>query len=272
MAKKTAKSADQIQDLLDERQKIINWLERLGDAVEDIPAEVRDRVRIDYEKRLDTVAEELKGFTQDLQETLATHQATYGELRAKEGEAETRLAEAKLRHAVGEFPEAKWNELESEITGELGKIRDSLRSTDAEVGRMEEVLGTIQGRTAEPVPEPAPAPAPEPPPPPRAPEPAVAAEAEGATSKVGFDELAFLKSVTEDEKQGPEVAKAAGQEQYSEPLRPMRVSQEVPAIPEVSADSSNPGPQKTLKCGECGVMNFPTEWYCERCGAELASL
>ena len=24
---------------------------------------------------------------------------------------------------------------------------------------------------------------------------------------------------------------------------------------------------KTLKCQECGTMNYPTEWYCERCGA-----
>lgn len=29
---------------------------------------------------------------------------------------------------------------------------------------------------------------------------------------------------------------------------------------------------KTLKCTDCGAMNYPTEWYCERCGAELASL
>lgn len=29
---------------------------------------------------------------------------------------------------------------------------------------------------------------------------------------------------------------------------------------------------KTLKCADCGAMNYPTEWYCERCGAELASL
>jgi hypothetical protein len=29
---------------------------------------------------------------------------------------------------------------------------------------------------------------------------------------------------------------------------------------------------KTLKCNECGSMNYPTEWYCERCGAELAAL
>ena len=29
---------------------------------------------------------------------------------------------------------------------------------------------------------------------------------------------------------------------------------------------------KTLKCGECGALNRPTEWYCERCGAELAAV
>ncbi len=29
---------------------------------------------------------------------------------------------------------------------------------------------------------------------------------------------------------------------------------------------------KTLKCQECGALNYPTEWYCERCGAELAAL
>lgn len=29
---------------------------------------------------------------------------------------------------------------------------------------------------------------------------------------------------------------------------------------------------KTLKCQECGSMNYPSEWYCERCGGELAAL
>ncbi|HEY7235285.1 MAG TPA: Ran-binding zinc finger domain-containing protein [Gemmatimonadaceae bacterium] len=37
---------------------------------------------------------------------------------------------------------------------------------------------------------------------------------------------------------------------------------------------SQGGPErhKTLKCQECGTMNYPTEWYCERCGAELAAV
>jgi hypothetical protein len=40
----------------------------------------------------------------------------------------------------------------------------------------------------------------------------------------------------------------------------------------ISRDSTGVDGAKTLKCSECGAMNYPTEWYCERCGAELASL
>jgi hypothetical protein len=28
---------------------------------------------------------------------------------------------------------------------------------------------------------------------------------------------------------------------------------------------------RTLRCGECGAMNRPLEWYCEKCGAELTA-
>jgi hypothetical protein len=41
--------------------------------------------------------------------------------------------------------------------------------------------------------------------------------------------------------------------------------------PIVLKDKSLDG-AKTLKCADCGSMNYPTEWYCEKCGAELASL
>jgi hypothetical protein len=33
-----------------------------------------------------------------------------------------------------------------------------------------------------------------------------------------------------------------------------------------------PEVNKTLKCPECGTPNYPTEWYCERCGHELATM
>lgn len=58
-----------------------------------------------------------------------------------------------------------------------------------------------------------------------------------------FDELAFLRSVIDPQTQNPAVPRSAG-----------------------SGEA-----QKTLRCTECGTMNLPTEWYCERCGGELAA-
>ncbi|MEO8577257.1 MAG: hypothetical protein ABI556_11175 [Gemmatimonadales bacterium] len=37
-------------------------------------------------------------------------------------------------------------------------------------------------------------------------------------------------------------------------------------------EAVKPDQAKTLKCPECGTPNYPTEWYCERCGGELATM
>jgi len=42
--------------------------------------------------------------------------------------------------------------------------------------------------------------------------------------------------------------------------------------PIVLKSQGGPERHKTLKCQECATMNYPTEWYCERCGAELAAV
>jgi hypothetical protein len=117
-----------------------------------------------------------------------------------------------------------------------------------------------------------------PPPPKPSPEPAKAAE-----KPAMIDELAFLKSVTEDEKRGiatpapggpATVGRRSGaQFQPSEPA----VSRPAPApapnpSPAAAHGNEDSEPVRTLKCRECGTMNLPTEWYCESCGAELAAL
>jgi hypothetical protein len=72
----------------------------------------------------------------------------------------------------------------------------------------------------------------------------VASDSGGAAAPAdAFDELAFLRSVIDPQAQSPSVPKAPGTD----------------------------APQKTLRCTECGTMNLPTEWYCERCGGELAT-
>jgi cell division septum initiation protein DivIVA len=66
------------------------------------------------------------------------------------------------------------------------------------------------------------------------------------TRNDAFDDLAFLRSVTESGN-GAAASNPTGRQG-------------------AQADQA-----KTLRCTECGTMNFPTEWYCERCGGELAA-
>ncbi|MFN8654090.1 MAG: zinc finger Ran-binding domain-containing protein [Gemmatimonadales bacterium] len=102
-----------------------------------------------------------------------------------------------------------------------------------------------------------------------------------------LDELAFLKSVTDEEASAhmappapaPPPPAPAPPPPAPKPPRPsggftkpatIEPSPE-PKAPAQDKDRASAG-QKTLKCGECGTLNRPTEWYCERCGAELAAL
>ena len=116
----------------------------------------------------------------------------------------------------------------------------------------------------------------------------------------GFDELAFLSSVVDtpagtfepapadlpDEKARRDTFAMRSKEETitnlgarSTPLDVASIEREgdAPAssggsgTSAIGRDTSGDG-VKSLKCGECGALNYPTEWYCERCGAELASL
>jgi len=72
------------------------------------------------------------------------------------------------------------------------------------------------------------------------------------------DELAFLRSVSLD------AAPPSGR------LTPHPAPNAAGMLDK--EDRPSQATVKTLKCGECGTLNRPTEWYCERCGAELAAL
>jgi len=98
-----------------------------------------------------------------------------------------------------------------------------------------------------------------------------------------FDELAFLSDLVGDGTRSskPVIREDAGtesllsglddatQRRRSEPPLGSNVPGHTPIAIRVSGAIEQ---VKTLKCTECGAMNYPTEWYCERCGAELAAL
>jgi hypothetical protein len=107
------------------------------------------------------------------------------------------------------------------------------------------------------------------------------------TTDASFDELAFLNNVVGSNDasqligQSRRDASLVRDERNASPLSDLGVAKtggETPLAANVTGN--NPitlkatvnEQTKTLKCNECGGMNYPTEWYCERCGAELAAL
>ncbi len=275
MARGFSKATAAIQRLLDERQQIQTWLQRLSMASDTTPEQVRVRVRSDYERRLGEVMKELQTHESDLHTTMDRLESARAGLARQETEAAERLAEAELRHSVGEYDEGQWRQVHADLLGALVKVREELKQSDDEIRRLEEVMSLIEVQEAPPLrPVPRAVEAVKPAKPAEPARKESRKEAAASAPKNEDDELAFLRSVTEDETQGPSAARASGA---------MRAIQEpVPAASPPSKDYADPEPKKgttprtskskSLKCKECGTMNLPTEWYCERCGAELAAL
>jgi hypothetical protein len=292
MAKTTTETEVTIEALLEQRSQYEEWILRLDTSGDKASPTVRQRVRGDYEARLESVMEQLRGRSAAIAEELERQHASQAELDRERRTAEEALAEAEVRHTVGEYSEEEWRRHSEQSKRGIEQLRTRLRAIGAEITRLTEIQALIAGTraTAAPAPPPPPAaraPRPEvveqallvthvademepvePPPPPAKPR----TQPEPATAPV--DEMAFLKSVSDDEP-----SRMAGR-------RPSNPG--MPAVTTTAAprDSSTPsaaaaaggggkaasGVAKTLKCGECGTLNRPTEWYCERCGAELAGV
>src|SRR5213078_3766939 len=106
-----------------------------------------------------------------------------------------KLTETELRHAVGEYDEGQWEQVHKEVLAELVSVREDLQSVVADIHKLEELDALVSHRPTPP-PRAAPPPAHAPQPPQARPHP--------EPEKVGHeDELAFIKSVTEDEQTAP---------------------------------------------------------------------
>jgi hypothetical protein len=303
MAKSSPRPANPIDALLEERDRFQTWLTRLDEAGSTAPPAVRARIRGDYQQRLDQVVEQLRSHAAAVAEQLASLRVQQADLTQRELEAQETLAEAELRHAVGEYEESEWERVRGGSERLLIDVREELARVSDEIARLGEVQGLIAGPpppppvAAKPTLPGAPAPAPveddgsdwEPDIPladtpaeksapviPSAPRftPRSGSKASEATpprtlpfpgrSEASPDDLAFIKSMAD------------------ETPAPRRSSGASPRVSDAGSKPSEPPPAgdrpsqaaapKTLKCGECGTLNRPTEWYCERCGAELAAL
>jgi len=292
----------QVDHLLQQREQYEQWLARLDGTGSKAPDAVRKKVRADYQARLDAVLVELRSHASSVETALSGHSEALASLEARQTDIQERLAEAEIRHAVGEYTDDEWGAVGAEAEAALDEIGRRIGAEQGEITRLSAVLHLVAKPAAPaaaapaptlsiptPMPEPVAA-EPEPPVTPVSGAPRFVPKTPGAMPRPSapmppppktaapVDELAFLKSVTGEH---PTTRKAPPKKMSdSGPMRAIDIAQDPPAVA-VDGDSSEATPAarpgaasnaKTLKCGECGTLNRPTEWYCERCGAELAAL
>ncbi|HMH55478.1 MAG TPA: hypothetical protein VK535_04390, partial [Gemmatimonadales bacterium] len=155
-----------IEALLEQRTQYEEWLAKLDNSGDKAPPAVRERIRGDYQARLQGVMEQLRGRGSAISEELERHHASQAELDRQRRAAEEALAEAEVRHSVGEYTEDEWRRVSDQSRRETEQLRTQLRSVGAEITRLTQVQSLIAApRTAAPASAPpaaAPRPAPKP--------------------------------------------------------------------------------------------------------------
>ena len=305
MADSKSHDISEIETLLASRQRLVEWLAKLDAAGSRAPDTVRSKVRSDYQGRLGQVVAQLSTHRDVISETLNGLRSQSNEVGQLRQEEMNVRAEAELRHAVGEYSDDEWQLVELESSGKIAGFDHEIGRLGGEIGRLEEVIGLIvPDREREPRHTPVSQPQiqetsphlsletssvgadaddgtpparpeaprftprgghfPKEPVYPRgqnpraqaAPAPAPVPTATAATgTSTRDDELAFLRSMN---------------------VELINPGPKAPAPPnggtaDAEARAAMPVP-KTLKCRDCGSLNRPTDWYCERCGAELAAV
>jgi hypothetical protein len=327
-----------VEQLLAEGDALRGWLARLDKAAVGSDV-VRERVRNDYQKRLDQITAGLGAHADVVATKLAADRDEHAGLAARATEARDGLAEAELRHAVGEYELERFEGEQRRFSGDIETFDVALAAVAERIDRLEQVQALVQrgpraieaepAQPSEPLAdtspaEPVEAPAeaapividelapdeaealavfdepladesgyPDLPPPqplPSAPEtgplsfrpsgeaarPTVAPPARARS----FETAAPLgipgadvppRFVRPGERLGtaPPVPPPPMVEPPAAPGIVLRDDEEAPiSLPDLTGGTAG----RTLRCGECGAMNRPLEWYCEKCGAELTAV
>jgi TolA-binding protein len=280
MAEREPVSLDALNGLLKERQRYEEWLAALEDKRANTPDSVYQRVQSDYQTRLREVSSKLAERAGELRESIDTLTLRLEEVTRQETQQREARQEAELRAAVGEYTDKQWKEIGGAWDKELARLVKEKTALDAQLNELNRIFalsikekqfeaaalarGSSGDGSRAPISPVVPRPAiPEPPtlnPPSRIEQPAARAQnpappSPGARSP--FDQFPVLRP-------------GAG---TSTPPQTTTAVATPPSVPK-SGGANDPRSEqhKTLKCPECGAANYPTEWYCERCGGELATM
>ncbi|HJU89787.1 MAG TPA: hypothetical protein VJ672_10370 [Gemmatimonadaceae bacterium] len=291
--------------LLAERQRYEAWLSALEAKRANTPVHIYQRVHADYSSRLQRVVEQLGTHRSAIQELANNLGDRLTSLDIDESKHRDERAEAEVRSAVGEMSKEEAATIIQRTDAELHRINAERSGITEELTRYRQMLEigmempkpqrSAAAAPAAPAPAASSAPA-------NAPVKTSFDELEflnsvtrsnggGAANRAASTQTSRDLGVPMIEHGGTMGLPEHGSSSIAADHSLETSLREMPGAPYIATEEPKSGPRataresvpsflkdmppeqvKTLKCQECATLNYPTEWYCERCGAELAAL
>jgi hypothetical protein len=286
------KQIQEIEVLLAERRKYEQWLAQLDARKDSTPSHVFVKVHRDYSARLGEAQQKLSSESGAVHALATELEESLAKLERQIAERTDERAEAELRASVGEFAGKEWDKLRGKLDGAIADLSgeregiqrelDTLRAllSEAEPPAVGEpkrdvddiaFLRSVLGRSTPYSNTPAP----------MIVEPTTG-ERPSARASVPAEKRASGQAPAPiaEAASAPAPARQSAPELFATPeipegpSGPRGTDDERPSRPSGTFGHATPRSSeavKSLKCQECGTLNYPTEWYCERCGGELAA-
>lgn len=266
-----APDRDEILDLLQSRDAIQGWLDRLEEQRGTANVKVLERVRADYETRLAETLDALAAHGGAIREELSAAESRLQAAREDRADADDRLEEAHLRHRIGELGEDDWNRQREEFEEAAATASQVESESAADVDRLRHLLDQLETRT---------------------PDADAAARLQvpdisPVEERVTPEEISRPREITvSDELELTLEAAVAptttpNSQDFLADIDRALTEQDATleaagggGVPDgegegVGDDEEITAPKPGLKCPECGYTNDISAWFCGVCGADI---
>ena len=260
--------AEALDALLADKRKHEGYLARLEERRAATPSHLFERLHAEYQGRLAALRERAQAEAAALADGLAEDEAAVLEVETRLQTVTEERAEGELRAAVGEYDPRVWAKKLAALNATISAVESERDARLAALEHRRALLAEASGAMAPPpLPDlpviPPPQVLPVTPVPPRVELAAEPFERFIAPVAVPTSASRAAEPSADRSPAAPGMAQGRPEGALAEPML------EVPAE---AGTADEPEVAKSLVCGVCGTPNFPTEWYCERCGGELAAV
>jgi chromosome segregation ATPase len=236
-----------VQKLLEERATVQRWLARLEEQRGNVSERVLQKVRGDYERRLQEALGSLASHRRAIQEELDRSRERLASAEEEHETANDEREEARLRNLIGELDDGTWAGRESQLTERVEAADRQMTEARAETERLRDLLHQLEER-----------------------EEAVPVFTLEPSSEYEEEEDDDYEDGEEDEDDEPEID-SAPLDLRETPVAIRGVGGGAASRLDIVADPEpeDTAPKPGLKCTECGYTNDLSAWFCGVCGADV---